>query len=47
LENLLAQVVAEEGEEEMMIEEEAKEKFEKTLTAVEQNFNTVRQRMEA
>mmetsp|Transcript_19746 Transcript_19746/g.33186 ORF Transcript_19746/g.33186 Transcript_19746/m.33186 type:complete len:274 (-) Transcript_19746:450-1271(-) len=36
------QVVAEEGEEEMMIEEEAKEKFEKTLTAVEQNFNSVR-----
>lgn len=36
------QVRAEEGEEEMMIEEEAREKFEKTLSSVQSNFDTVR-----
>lgn len=36
------QVVAEEGEEEMMIEEEAREKFEKSLVAVSSNLDTVR-----
>eukprot|EP00959_Pyramimonas_sp_CCMP1952_P238012 4973948-Pyramimonas_sp.AAC.1 len=34
------QVRAEEGEEEMMIEEEAREKFEKTLINTQSNFDT-------
>jgi len=36
------QVRSEDGEEEMMIEEEAREKFEKTLISVQSNFDTVR-----
>ena len=35
------QVRSEDGDEEMMIEEEAREKFEKTLISVQSNFDTV------